>query len=168
MDPFESIYKNNYPGIYGFLYRMCGSNELSEELTQETFYQAFVSFRRYNGNCSVFTWLAAVAKNVYFKHIRKNAGKILPPDFFFKDAPTEEEECLPEMVTEKNEIVAKVRSAIALLPEKYKDVVVLRTYANLSFAEISGYLKISENSAKVIYFRAKNQLREDLKNEHLL
>lgn len=168
MDGFEGIYQSNYSGIYGFLYKMCDDLELAEELTQETFYQAFVSFHRYNGSCTVFTWLAAVAKNVYFKYLRKNTGKILPTDILPEESTTQAEECQPEKVTEKKELILKVRNAIAQLPEKYRDVVVLRTYAYLSFKEISGYLHISENSAKVIYFRAKNQLREDLKNEDLL
>ena len=51
------------------------------------------------------------------------------------------------------------------IPKKYRDVVLLRIYAELPFSQISQSLKISESSAKVIYFRAKKMLMEVLKDE---
>ena len=46
-----------------------------------------------------------------------------------------------------------------------RDVVVLRVYAELPFSQVAQILRISENSAKVIYFRAKKMLMEVLKDE---
>ena len=66
MKEFEQIYKEYFPRVYSFLYGMCGNASLAEELTQESFYQAFVSFHRYNGSCELFTWLDAIANNSYF------------------------------------------------------------------------------------------------------
>ena len=54
------------------------------------------------------------------------------------------------------------------MPEKYRDVVVLRLYAELPFSEVAEVLHISENSAKVIFHRAKKLLSEELKHEHIL
>ena len=51
------------------------------------------------------------------------------------------------------------------IPKKYRDVVLLRIYAELPFSQIAQSLKISESSAKVIYFRAKKMLMEVLKDE---
>lgn len=51
------------------------------------------------------------------------------------------------------------------IPKKYRDVMVLRVYAELPFSQIAQILRISENSAKVIYFRAKKMLMEVLKDE---
>lgn len=47
-----------------------------------------------------------------------------------------------------------------LLPDRSRDVVLLRIYGDLPFKEIAGLLEISESSAKVIFFRAKATLRE--------
>ena len=52
-----------------------------------------------------------------------------------------------------------------LLLKKYRDVVLLRIYAELPFSQIALALKISENSAKVIFFRAKKKMMEVLKDE---
>ena len=74
---FERIYNEYSSGICGFLYKLCGSASLAEELTQETFYQAWKSLHRYNGSCELFTWLAAIAKNTYFKNLRKHKRELL-------------------------------------------------------------------------------------------
>ena len=52
------------------------------------------------------------------------------------------------------------------MPEKYRDVVMLRLYAELPFSEIAETLKITENSAKVLFHRAKKMLTEELRNEY--
>ena len=52
-----------------------------------------------------------------------------------------------------------------ILLKKYRDVVLLRIYAELPFSQIALALKISENSAKVIFFRAKKKMMEVLKDE---
>jgi len=70
---------------------------------------------------------------------------------------TMEDGVMRRMVTEK------VRELLWELPDKYRDVVMLRVYAELSFAQIGSTMGITENSAKVIYFRAKNMLKERLK-----
>ncbi|MGN0115245.1 MAG: RNA polymerase sigma factor, partial [Acutalibacteraceae bacterium] len=54
-DLFEKIYRENFSRVYAFLFKMTRDPDLSEELTQETFYQAFVSFHRFEGKCDIFT-----------------------------------------------------------------------------------------------------------------
>lgn len=164
MNEFESIYNEYFKRIYAFLSKMCPDPFLCEEMTQETFYQAFISFHRYDGSCEIFTWLAAVAKNTYFKYLRKNRIQTvdidLIPDGDGGDAD-------PATVYQRKMTGEAVKKAVSQLPNKYRDVVVLRIYAELSFADIGKSLGISENSAKVIFFRAKKMLKEAL-NEYKL
>ena len=75
MQSFEDVYREYFKRIYAFLYKLTSSHTLAEEMAQETFYQAFVSFHRYDGSCEMFTWLAAISKNVFFKYLRKNKSK---------------------------------------------------------------------------------------------
>ena len=68
MDDFEEIYRTFQPDVFRFLMRMSGCDQhTAEELTQETFYQAFLSFGKFRGECSMRTWLFQIAKNVYGK-----------------------------------------------------------------------------------------------------
>ena len=140
---------------------MCKDPQLAEELTQECFYRAFCSFHRYDGSCQIFTWLAAIAKNLYFKYLRRR--RALPetdqePDGQFP-AP---DAVLPEETVLRKEETLAVRRAIEHLPGKYRDVVILRTYAELPFEQIAALLSISYDSARVLYCRAKVKLKEEL------
>ena len=62
-------------------------------------------------------------------------------------------------------VAEAVRRIINGIPEKYRDVVMLRIYGEMSFNQVAQALNISENSAKVIFFRAKKMLMEEIKNE---
>ena len=161
---FETIYNEYFKRVYAFLSKMCPDPFRCEEMTQETFYQAFKSFHRYDGSCEMFTWLAAVAKNTYFKYLRKNRIHTVDIDLV-PDGDGGEFD--PARVIQRQMTGEAVKKAVAQLPNKYRDVVVLRIYAELSFADIGKSLGISENSAKVIFFRAKKMLKEAL-NEYQL
>ena len=69
----------------------------------------------------------------------------------------------PEVLAEKRELREAVMRAVMNLSPKYRDVTVLRIYAELPFSAIAELLGITENSAKVIFHRAKRQLETDLK-----
>lgn len=165
MKGFENLYREYYGQIYGFLYRMCADSSLAEDLAQETFLQAYTSFHRFRGDCEVFTWLAAIAKHTYFKFLKKNklhldaANLELVVDSYCGNTEG------PEEFVDKQFVEKAVRSVVEGIPKKYRDVVLLRIYAELPFSQIALILKISENSAKVIYFRAKKLLTEVLKHE---
>ncbi len=169
VEAFERIYEEYFPRVYAFLYRMCGSEDLAEELTQETFFQAFRTFHKFRGDCELFTWLAAIAKHTFSAYIRKNKKE---SDYMNTDALVDSVigsgEGDPEDIIQRGEMGKAVRQAVEKLPDKYRDVVLLRIYAEMSFAEIGESLKISEGSAKVLFLRAKKLILEELKNEHFL
>lgn len=168
MEPFETIYEQYFPRVYGFLYRMCRDESLAEELTQETFFQAFRSFPKYRGESELFTWLASIAKYTFFSHMRKNRLSDESVDIELLADTLLDSENDPEETVQRRETVEAIRRAISRIPEKYRDVVVLRLYAELPFSQVATALGISENSAKVIFHRAKKLLSEELKNEHIL
>ncbi len=159
MDPFEAIYRDHAPGIYGFLYKMSRDAHLSEELMQETFLQAWRCRARYNGSCDLFTWLCAIAKNLYFAKLRKDKHLLFHDDLLEEEI---DQTPAPEERLIRAERAKAVRDAIAHLPGNYRDVVLLRIYAELPFSHIARYLSISEGSAKVIFYRAKAKLKEEL------
>ncbi|MGI6167864.1 MAG: RNA polymerase sigma factor [Eubacteriales bacterium] len=161
---FEQIYKDHYKRVYAFLLKLCRDPDAAEDLTQETFYQAYKSLPRYNGRCEMFTWLAAIAKNIFFKYLRRKKSESMVIDLFISDltAPITEE---PGYRLMREVDISRVRRAIAGIPKKYSEVLILRIYGELSYEEIAKKLGISVNSAKVIFFRAKNYIKEVLLNE---
>ena len=83
----EEIYKQNARIVYHYLYSMCKDASLAEELTQETFLQAFKSYGSYDGSCKLSTWLCQIAKHLLYRTWEKKRREI----------PVEwDEEILPE------------------------------------------------------------------------
>lgn len=161
---FEQIYRTYYRRIYAFLYKLCHDTRLAEDLTQETFYQAYLSFHRYNGDCEMFTWLASIAKNMFLKHLRKHKHESILIDLFVTEpeAPLTDE---PGYRLQRQLEIAEVRAAISAMPKKYSEVLILRIYGELSYDEIASRLGITANSAKVIFHRAKKIIKEILLDE---
>lgn len=165
MKSFEALYTEYYDRVYCFIFRLCANGDLAEDLTQETFLQAYTSFHRFRGDCQMFTWLASIGKHVYFKYLKKNRLDLDSANLELV-VHTYCTGCIdPEEHLRRKDVEKAVRAVIDGIPKKYRDVVLLRIYAELPFSQIALLLKISENSAKVIYFRAKKMLLEVLKGE---
>lgn len=165
---FEQLYEENHKKVYGFLYRMCNDTSVAEDLTQETFLQAYVSFHKFRGECKVSTWLVAIGKNVYFKYLKKNKKQLDSANLEVVINSYYEGASDPQDIISKENLEETLKDMVNSISKKYKEVVLLRIYGNLSFGEIGNVLHISENSAKVIYYRAKKQLMEVAKNEFRL
>ena len=157
-DKFQELYQKYYGDIYRFLLKWTNGNiTLSEELTQETFYQVFLSLHRYRGDCNVKTWICKIAMNTACKYHTKNSKHVE-----FSDVISMESKENPEEMILHNEEIQKLRFLVKQLKKKYREVVIYRIYFEMSFAEISKIMKISENSAKVLFHRAKELLRSQM------
>ena len=75
MEDMEAVYRRHAQTVYKFLLSQCHSAQMAEELTQETFYQAYKSAHRYNGNCKISVWLCQIAKHLYFDYLKKEKHK---------------------------------------------------------------------------------------------
>lgn len=165
MEEFEKLYNTYFKRVFAFLYKMSGDYDLSEELTQETFYQAFSSFAGFKGNSDIFTWLATIAKRCYYKHIKKAKQVLAFEGKYIYEICTDESFYKIDDEISKRELSVLIKNIIDTLPKLQYDVVILRTYADLSFKEIASSLNISESSAKVTFFRAKNTIAKEIENE---
>ena len=165
VNSFEMLYRAYYDRVYAFLHRLCGDRALAEDLAQETFLQAYMSFHRFRGVCEVFTWLASIGKHVYFKYLKRNKLHLDSANLDLVVNTYYTQNADPEEYVHKKYVEKAVRAMVKEIPKKYRDVVLLRIYAELPFSQIALALKISENSAKVIFFRAKKKMMEVLKDE---
>lgn len=164
-EEYETICRRYYNKIYLFLLKLCKSRELAEDLTQETFYRAILSLHRFEGKSDVFTFLAAIAKHTYYKHLRKNKHTLDSVSLsdmaeYLADSDIFD----PAALCERASREMAVRTAVDKLPEKYRDVVLYRIYADMTFAQTAAAMGITENSAKVLFCRAKKKLSEELQN----
>ncbi|MBR6718159.1 MAG: RNA polymerase sigma factor [Oscillospiraceae bacterium] len=162
MEVFEEIYRQNETAVRRFLLRLTGCDaHLAEELTQETFYQAFLSFGSFRGNCQMRTWLCQIAKHVYARHIR-NETKQRHIAETEQAAPLR---TLPEQLEQK-ELLCAVRQIIAEMDETARTVTEYRLFSEMHYAEIAKLMQIRESTAMVIFSRAKAKIRRRLKEDY--
>lgn len=163
MKAFEELYSEFQKDIYHFLLHICNYDDmLAEELTQETFYQAFLSLDRFRGECTIKTWLCQIAKNTYYRYLRhqvrqeKLVEKIdcdnIQPSFT-KDV-------------EERQSFLQIKKIIETLDEQSRNVVEYRLFGELPFKDIGYLLGIREATAKVVFSRAKVKIQKQLKEEY--
>ncbi len=63
VESMEEIYQSYAKTVYRYLMSLTRSEDLAEELTQETFVQAIRCIGKYDESCKLSTWLCAIAKN---------------------------------------------------------------------------------------------------------
>lgn len=161
----EELYRENAELVYRFLSKLCGDRALAEELTQETFLQAYKSIDYFDGNCKISVWLCQIGKHLYYQYLRKHRREI-PADaeeIYGQKAGTD----IERQVLERFELVETFRE-MQNLPQQIREVMYLRISADLSFREIGEILGKSENWARVNFYRGKEkllQLRERSREE---
>lgn len=168
MKSFHELYSAYYQDIFRFLHKLCGYHgETAEELTQETFYHAYLGITKFRGDCDVKTWLLQIAKNQYFTFLRKEKGKLrelsLSELVIEITDPTAK---LPADILYEKKLIADSLDIVFSLPEHQKMVFIDRIYYQMPYTEIAEEISISESSAKVLFHRTKLLLRKRLKEEH--
>lgn len=155
----EEIYQENAKLVYRFLLKYCHDPQLAEELTQETFLRAISSIDRYDYSCKISVWLCQIAKHIYFQYLRKS-GKEMPSEETDLDemiSRNTSENSVDEQVIRRYELLDVLKD-MQNLPEQMREVIYLRTMAELSFKEIGEILGKSENWARVTFYRGKERL----------
>lgn len=151
----EELYREYSKIVYRFLLSLCRDAQLAEELTQETFLQAFLSLERFDGSCKLSVWLCQIARHLFYQHLRKTG----------REVPTEQSR-IPESVAADNTERAAVTKLELMdvlkemqkLPPQMREVIYLRVMGQLSFREIGEIVGKSENWARVTFYRGKEQL----------
>jgi RNA polymerase sigma-70 factor (ECF subfamily) len=155
----EKIYNDSARSVFRYLFSMTHDEDLSEELTQETFYRAVYSIGRYDGSCKMSVWLCQIAKHIWYQELDKRSRRktgVLTEDIPAPDGTPDEQAILHG---EKEALY----QAIHKLDDPMREVVYMRLSSEFSFAEIGDILKKNENWARVTYYRAKQKLAEILK-----
>lgn len=148
----EELYKKHVKLVYHYLISLCGSTNLAEELTQETYLQALQNLDSFKGQSAESTWLCGIAKNVYYTYLRRQN----------KTLSLEE---VPEPSYEKMEWGSPhILKIIYGLKNPMKEIVYLRLISDLSYREIGEIMGQSETWVRVNFYRAKQKIVEEMSN----
>ena len=156
MQDMEQIYEQYFETVNKYLFCLTHNNDISEELTQETFYKAVKKIDTYKGECKISVWLCQIAKNIWYDYCKKNKKVIQVGEELLK---TMEDNTTEEKVISNDEKMLLYKK-MQILDEKTREVIYLRITGELSFKEIGIILNKTENWARVTFYRGKNQLKE--------
>lgn len=161
------IYRNP---IYFMLLKMMNDPNDAEDLTMEAFGKAFKNLDQYSTEFAFSTWLFKIAANNCIDYLRKKSTLPTCIDQDLNNLENNMKEInggmpdTPEdQIIEKQKILV-LRKAVEQLRPKYKELVELRYFKELTYEEISQELGISLNNVKIQLFRAKEMLAGIMQN----
>jgi len=158
MQNMEEIYKNYSNTVYKYLFCLTHSEDISEDLTQETFAIAVKEINKFKGDCKISVWLCQIAKHLWYKKLKKdNKQKNISFEELENEIP--EDETTEEIICKQDENL-KLYKDIQKLDNISKEIIYLRMFGNLSFIEIGEILGKTANWARVTFYRAKEKIKE--------
>ena len=161
MDSVEYLYETYRSDVYRYLLGMTRDPDLAEDLLSETFCTAIIALDGLRSDSSVKSWLLTIARNKWLDHLRKRRpiSDIDLTELYIADpAPG------PEQRAMQKEAAQRVKELLKKEDPRTRTVVQMRI-DGYSFYEIAQKLGIREGSARVIDFRARKKLREQLMEE---
>ena len=159
----DSIYKKYCKCVYNFLYKLTNDIELSEELTQETFYIAIKKINTLNKKESIRTWLYQIAKNKWKDYLRKNKKANIDLDENTVENLVANYDIEEYMIAKDN--IIEFYKKIHMLDIDTREIIYLKIIRNFTFKEISQILGKNEEWARTKFYRGKLKLKESLKDE---
>lgn len=154
-----------YEAVYRYSFSLCRNEAEAQDITQETFLKAMKAAESFEGNSSLYTWLCAIAKNLWFNRCKKQSREVLPKNI--DDMQPDNEMPIEQRVVEK-ETAMHIHKMLHDLNEPYKEVFSLRVFGQLSFAEIASLFSKTESWARVTYHRARKMISEKMRKDGLL
>lgn len=155
----EEIYREYCKPVYLYLYSLCHEREMAEDLTQETFYRATKSIHSFNGDCKLLTWLCQIGKHLWYQEIdkRKRRGRQLP---LMEETSAAAQDMQADIENDEGKV--SLFQSMQSLEPKVREIMYLRIMGDLSFRQIGDIMNVSENYARVTFYRAKEKLRKGI------
>ena len=153
--------------LVAFIRRYVGEESLAEDLFQETFVRVVRTLGSFRPEASLSTWIFTIARNLCLDHLKaKKRHREVSMDAAASDGSDRDvdfREALrspaagPGTAAEGQEEGARLRAAMAELPEPKREALVLRIYSNLSYAEIA---RITDAPVGTVKFRVHDAIQE--------
>jgi RNA polymerase sigma-70 factor (ECF subfamily) len=162
---FDVLVRRYQRKIYFLAYRMVKGHDAADDIAQETFIKAYFAIKSFKLGFNFFTWLYRICMNLSINYLKRQKFVIPESQFEEEASPLEREATKTDPSDDyaSKEIQAKIEKALDSLPPKFKAVLVLRLYEDLSYEEIAKTLKISVGTVMSRLFRARERMQEMLK-----
>lgn len=158
-DAFNELVRSTYRDIYALAYRLTGNRDDASDVVQDAYVRAYRAIRRFRGDSSFSTWMYRITSNCASTHLSRRSRQRteeLSDEVPIVDLRPEQD---PSLRAEAAVLRHHIDRAIRALPERLRQVVVLRDLHDLSHSEIAAELGITTSAAKVRLHRARQKLR---------
>ena len=161
-DSFGLVFQRYQHVVYRFARAMTGSDEIAKDVTQEVFVVLIRQLARYNPERAAFgTYLYGVARNVSRERLRRDRRFLsLSSNVGSWHSESRSDDPFERMANAETN--AQMRCALARLPVKYREVLILCDLHNLAYAEAAAILRTSTSTVRSRLHRARQLLRERL------
>jgi RNA polymerase sigma-70 factor, ECF subfamily len=186
--PLAILVRDFHRPMVNFARTMVNSPAVAEEAVQEAWVQVLQSSCSFEGRSSVGTWLFGIVKNTASRHRRRESrirdhevlaatdveaadplsGRMHPvghPDAGHWSVPPSRR-FLPEDQTVARELVGCVRAALDALPERQRQLIILRDLVGTSADEAAEILELSAEAQRALLYRARGNLRNELEKRY--
>ena len=148
--------------VFNLAYRMLNNASEAEEAAQEAFIRAYTRLETYSPAHKFSTWMLSITSNYCIDIIRKRRALLLSIDEPLPPHPAlmSDRESGPEAQSVTSEQQELVQQMLAILPEEYREAVVLRYWYDLSYEEIAEMMDTTISAIKSRLFRARRLLAD--------
>jgi len=166
-EAFCTLVRRYQRRLTAFLSQLVGDLELARELSQEAFVRAWSALERFDPRYRFSTWLFRIAHNLGIDQLRRR--RLQTVSLYRTDQDGEEVEVVvadidkdPLGHLENRELASELRQVIDELRPEYRELVLLRHFAGLSYQEIADFKEMPLGTVKNKLFRAHSVLRKAL------
>ena len=166
-DAFATLVNKHVDRVFSFSLRLASDSSFAEDITQQTFINAWKHLGTYNTNRRFVTWLLSIAHNVAIDYLRKKRS--VPFSQFDTESggnviveTTSDTEPLPDELYARQELGNELAGALVQLSTIEREVLTLHYEQELTFEEMAEMLGKSRNTLKSQHRRAIEKLRQVL------
>ncbi len=164
---FRALVEKYQQKLYWHVRRMVLSHDDADDVLQNTFIKVYRSIDQFEQKSSLYTWLYRIATNESLTFLDKN--KKFQYDFVEEQ---DEHPAISQLKADPyfdgNEIQLRLQEALTRLPEKQKQVFLLRYHDEMSYKDMSDVLQTSEGALKASYHHAVKKIEDYFKQKELI
>ena len=164
---FEELVERHKSSVIGTIYRMLGDLDESHDLAQRVFIRVWSSAPRYKPSAKFTTWLFTITKNLVYNESRRRKRR---PHYSLEAQTEQFHLAMPDVTAVEpgeallhQEMQEAIDRAMDKLPERQRMALVLRRFEHMPYEEIAEVMGLTISSVKSLLFRARLQLREELR-----
>jgi RNA polymerase sigma-70 factor (ECF subfamily) len=166
---FQLLVERYQRKVYAIAHGMVKDRDAAEDIAQEAFVRVHRYMDHFKGDSSFYTWLYRITSNLAIDHLRSHKAR---GEVFDEASREGESDSLPEMgvlgtrlgtspqkSALRRELAEKMEEALAKLPEKHREILVLRELDGMSYEDLARVLKIPKGTvmSRLFHARAKMQ-----------